>query len=99
MIRKANMTQRAQAAFATAIVGASALAGLLGLPFWAFLVAGLGLSLISISEQQKLWSRFAAVGSTNILTMAHLAALADSCLVSAAAWGARFPLRFLLPSA
>jgi hypothetical protein len=93
------MAQRAQTALAAAIVVASALAGLVGLPFWAFLVAGLGLSIISVSEQQKLWPRFAAIGSTNMLTMAHLAALADSCLVSAAAWGAGFLLRHLLASA
>jgi hypothetical protein len=92
------MAQRAQACLATTVVVGSALAGLLGLPFWAFLAAGSALSLISIWEQEKLRPRFAALGSTNMLTMAHLASVTDSCLVAASAWGVGLLFRFLLQS-
>jgi hypothetical protein len=81
---------------ATIIIG-SALAALVGLPFWTFLAGGLCLTGISVFSQEKLRPRLVAAGSTQILMTANLASLADSCLVTAAAWcvGALFRLAII----
>ena len=92
------MAQRAQTCLASAIICVCALAGMIGLPFWTFLAGGLCLSLISMWDQEKLRPRFVAVGATNMLTMANLAGLADSCFVAGAAWGVGAAFRFLLLS-
>jgi hypothetical protein len=78
---------------ATIIVGC-ALAALVGLPFWTCLAGGLCLTGLSVRSQEKLRPRFVAAGSTQMLMTANLASLADSCLVTTAAWcvGALFRL-------
>jgi hypothetical protein len=92
------MRERAQISLAAGIVTGSALAGLLGLPFWVFLPGGVSLSLISLWDQEKLRPRFAAVGATSMLASANLASLADSCLVTGAAWCVGAAFRFVLQS-
>ena len=87
------MKQRMQTTLACAITLASACAGLLNAPVWTFLICGSGLALIAIWDQQKLRTRFAAVGASEVLSSAHLASLADACVVSAAAWGVGMLLR------
>jgi len=88
------MVQRAQHYLAVAAVAGCVLAGLAGITVWSFLAGGLCLSLISLWDHEKLRSRFAAVGATSMLAMANLASVADSFLVSGAAWclGAAFRL-------
>ena len=88
------MMERAQHYLAVAAVAGCVLAGLIGLSVWSCLIGGLCLSLISLWDQEKLRSRFAAVGATSMLAMANLASVADSLLVSGAAWclGAGFRL-------
>jgi hypothetical protein len=92
------MKERAQIALAAGIVAGSAIAGLLGVSFWVFMACGISLSLISLWDQEKLRPRFAAVGATSMLTMANLASLADSCLVTGAAWCVGVVFRFVLQS-
>lgn len=73
-------------AFAAGLVATSAIAGVAGAPIWMSLLAGLGLSSISISEQRKLRVRFAGVGASDLLTASHVASIANSCLTTGAAW-------------
>jgi hypothetical protein len=90
------MVLRAQAYFATAIVCTCALAALLGLPFWTSLVGGLCLALSAIWNHEKLRPRFVAVRAAHMLTTTNFASLADSCLVTSAAWCVGAAFRFLL---
>jgi hypothetical protein len=53
---------------------------------WSIVFAALALALMSIAEQQKLRARFAAVGATDVLTLAGLASLVNACLAAGAAY-------------
>jgi hypothetical protein len=83
-------------ALAATIISGCALAALLGLPFWICVAGGLCLTLTSVWCHEKLRPRFLAVGSTQMLMTANLASLADSCLVTAAAWCVGAVFRWLL---
>jgi hypothetical protein len=85
-------------ALAAAIISACAVAALAGFPFWTCLAGGLCLTLVSVWNHEKLRPRFVAVGSTQMLMTANLASLADSCLVTAAAWCLGAAFRFVLAS-
>lgn len=65
---------------------ATALAGLAGAPFWAAIVCGCLLALISIVEQQRLAARFAALGESYILTLAGLTSLGNGLVAGGAAY-------------
>jgi hypothetical protein len=91
-----GMKQLTQMAAACGITLASACAGLVNAPIWTFLLCGSGLALIAIWEQQKLRSRFGDLGAGDVLSMAHLASVADGCIVAAAAWGVGMLLRAAL---
>jgi hypothetical protein len=90
--------KRAQHYLAAAALAGCVLAGLAGLSVWSFLVGAACLSLISLWDQEKLRSRFAAVGATSMLAVANLASVADSLLVSGAAWCLGAVFRLVLQS-
>ena len=89
---------RAKGALAAGLVLCSALAGLLAAPFWSFLLAGSGLALTAIWEQRMLRVRFATVGASEMLAMAHLASIANACFTAGAAWGVGVILRLAVLS-
>lgn len=65
----------------------TALAAFCGAPIWA-IIPGAGILLaISISEQRKLSSRFAAIGSSHILLMAAWQSAGHALIASGAAYG------------
>ena len=61
--------------------------GAIGAPVWLSVFVGCGLTAIAYVEQQKLRSRFAAVGAAEILVTAQLASLASGCATALGAWG------------
>jgi hypothetical protein len=88
----------AKGVLAVGLVLCSALAGLLGAPFWSFLLAGSGLALTAVWEQRMLRVRFAIVGANEILVVAHLASIANACFTAAAAWGVGMIFRLAVMS-
>ena len=68
------------------IMFVTAFGALFGAPFWAALLGGTVLALIEVVEQDKLRSRFAAIGASDVLATAHLSALAVGWLAGTAAW-------------
>lgn len=66
---------------------ATACAGLLQWPIWTALIGGTAIAAVSIAEQAKLHTRFAAVGAGDVLATAHLASLASGWLAGIASWG------------
>ncbi len=74
---------------------ATAFASLLGAPWWVALIGGTVLASMSIFEQQKLRTRFAAVGANDMLAMAGLASLANGWMAGAAAWALGVGTKFV----
>ena len=72
--------------FSYTVLVCTALAGLLGAPWWLALITGSAVSLSSIRQQQKLRARFAAVDALDVLAVSGLASLATGCLAAAAAF-------------
>lgn len=68
-------------------------AAMAGAPWWSAVVCGCLLALISITEQQKLASRFEVIGATHILSLAHLASLGNGLTAGAAAYAGGCVLR------
>ena len=64
----------------------TAFAALAGAPWWAAVVCGCLLTLISITEHQKLSQRFEAIGATHVLSMAGMASLMDGLMAGGAAF-------------
>src|SRR5262249_47091810 len=72
---------------------ATACAGLLNLPVWTALIGGTAIAGVSIVEQAKLRTRFAAIVASDVLTTAHLASLAMGWIAGIACWAlGRFSL-------
>lgn len=65
---------------------ATAFAGMAGVTWWTAVVCGCLLTLISITEQQKLASRFEAIGATHILSAAAFASLGNGLMAGGAAF-------------
>jgi hypothetical protein len=63
----------------------SAAVGYFNGPWWTALPCGMALASLSIAEQQKLRSRFAAVGSSEVLMVAGLAGFANALLIAGGA--------------
>jgi hypothetical protein len=64
----------------------TALAAFIGAPIWAIIPGALVLLTISVSEQRKLASRFAAIGSSHILTMAAWQSAGHALMASGAGY-------------
>lgn len=62
----------------------TAFAALAGAPWWAAVVCGCLLALISITEQQKLAARFEAIGASHVLSMAGIASLGNGLMAGGA---------------
>lgn len=65
----------------------TALAAFFGAPIWAVIPGAAVLLAISINEQRKLSSRFAAIGSSHILAMAAWQSAGHALMASGAAFG------------
>ena len=89
------MNDRTRHAIAIGLIAGAAIIGLAGLSVLLAMVAGGGLAVIALREQQKLRARFALVGSSSVLSTAHLASLANSCVTALAAWGVGAVLRLM----
>lgn len=76
---------------------ASAAVGYFNGPWWTALLAGLALALLSVSEQQKLRTRSAAVGAMEVLMAAGLASLANAMVASGGAFVMGRLVRWLFP--
>lgn len=72
------------AAYACIIV--SAAVGYFNGPWWTALLGGMALASLSITEQQKQRSRFAAVGASEVLMVAGLAGFANALLIAGGAY-------------
>lgn len=64
----------------------TALAAFFGAPIWAVIAGAAVLLAISITEQRKLSSRFAAIGSSHILAMAAWQSAGHALMASGAAY-------------
>ena len=73
----------------------TAFAALAGAPWWAAVVCGCLLALISISEHQKLASRFEAMGASRVLSMAGMASLGNGMMAGGAAYVGGWLLRLI----
>jgi hypothetical protein len=72
---------------------ATACAGLFNLSLWTALIGGSAIAAVSIAEQAKLRTRFAAIDASEVLTTAHVAALAMGWIAGIACWAlGRFSL-------
>jgi len=72
---------------------ATACAGLLNLPAWTALIGGTAIAAVSIAEQAKLRTRFAAIDASEVLTTAHLATITIGWIAGIACWAlGRFSL-------
>ncbi len=65
----------------------TALAAFFGAPVWAVVPGAAVLFSISLSEQRKLSARFAAIGSSYMLTMAAWQSAGHALMATGAAWG------------
>ena len=86
------MNDRSRQAIAIALIGASAMVGLLGMSIVLSIVSAAGLSLLAVREQIRLRARYAAIGAGTILSNAQLASVVNGCVTAVAAWlvGAAF---------
>jgi hypothetical protein len=64
----------------------TAIAAFFGAPLWSALFGASILLAISISEQRKLSARFAAIGSSYVLTMAAWQSAGHALMASGAAY-------------
>ena len=64
----------------------TAFAALAGAPWWAAVICGCLLTLISITEQQKLAARFEGIGASHVLSMAGIASLGNGLMAGGAAF-------------
>ena len=64
----------------------TALAGLAGAPWWAAVICGCLLALISITEHQRFASRLEAVSATGILTAASFISLGHGLMAGGSAF-------------
>ena len=72
---------------------ATACAGLLDLPIWTALIGGAAIAAVSIAEQAKLRTSFAAIDAAEVLTTANLSTLAMGWIAGIACWAVgRFSL-------
>ena len=62
-------------------------AALFGAPVWAVLPGAAALFSISLSEQRKLSSRFAAIGASHVLNMAAWQSAGHALMACGMAWG------------
>lgn len=67
-------------------IALTGLAGLAGLPWYSILAGGCVLALLNIIEEQKLRSRYAAVGGVDVISFSALANLSTGCIAAAAAF-------------
>jgi hypothetical protein len=65
----------------------TALAAFAGAPIWVAVIGAAVLFSISYREQRKLAGRFANIGATHVLTMAHWQSAGHALLASGAAFG------------
>lgn len=71
----------------------TALAAFCGAPVWAMLPGAAVLFSISLSEQRKLSSRFAAIGASHVLNMAAWQSAGHALMACAAAFGVGYASR------
>ena len=64
----------------------TAFAGLAGAPWWAAVACGCLLTLISVTEHQKLAARFDAIGASHVLSMATIASFGNGLMAGGAAF-------------
>jgi hypothetical protein len=65
----------------------TAVFALFGAPVWAILPGASILLAVSLSEQRKLSARFAAIGSSHVLTMAAWQSAGHALMACGAAYG------------
>lgn len=73
----------------------TALAALFGAPVWAVLPGAAILFSISLREQRKLSSRFAAIGASHVLNMAAWQSAGNALMACGAAWGLGAAMRVI----
>jgi hypothetical protein len=72
----------------------TAIAALFGAPVFAVLPGAAILFSISLSEQRKLSSRFAAIGASHVLNMAAWQSAGHALMACGMAWGMGYVVRF-----
>jgi hypothetical protein len=65
----------------------TALAAFVGAPLWVAFIGAAVLFSISLREQRKFAARFANIGASHVLTMAHWQSAGHAILASGAAFG------------
>lgn len=75
----------------------TALAAFAGAPMWVALIGAAVLFSISFREQRKLAARFANLGVSHTLTMAHWQSAGHALVASGAAFGLGAISRLVLP--
>ena len=73
---------------------ATSLAAFAGAPVWAVLPGAMVLLAISLAEQRKFSTRFAAIGASYMLTMAAWQSAGEALITAGAAYGLGALLRF-----
>lgn len=71
---------------AYAIIVATALTGLVGLPWWTIVLGAIGLTLVSMSEHVTYRSRSSRVATADVLSATSFASLANGGLAAGAAF-------------
>ncbi len=74
---------------------ATAFAGMAGVTWWTAVVCGCLLTLISITEQQKLAARFEAIGASHVLSAAAFASLGNGLMAGGVAYAGGWVIRLL----
>ena len=75
---------------------ATSIAAFAGAPVWAIVPGALVLLMISILEQRKLSTRFAAIGASYMLTMAAWESAGNALVATGAAYGLGTVVRIVL---
>jgi len=75
----------------------TALAAFAGAPIWIVAIGAFALFSISLREQRKFAARFANLGVSHVLTMAHWQSAGHAILASGAAFGLGLLVRFAYP--
>ena len=88
--------RRAHGMIAYLAILSTALAAFAGAPLWAVMPGTLVLLTISLVEQRKLSSRFAAIGQSHMMTAAALESSANALMATGAAYGLGLLVRVIL---
>jgi hypothetical protein len=88
--------RRAHPMIAYLSILATSVAAFAGAPMWAVLPGAIVLLSLSLIEQRKLSSRFAAIGASYMLTMAAWQSAGEALIAAGAAYGLGAVTRFLI---